>query len=101
MYAQFFLGIAMLVMASGHWRGKASLIRSGIREVLDGETLRSYQRSLALQYTCLGILFIVMGLVEKQAVLRGPRFVALYIVLALVPILWAIRNNKKHLGRYW
>ncbi len=101
MYAQLFLGIAMLVMALGHWRGKVSLLRSGIREALDGEARRSYQRSLALPYTCLGILFIVMGLVEKQAVLQGSRFVALYIVLAFVPILWALRNNKKHLGRYW
>ncbi len=101
MYAQLFLGIAMLLMALGHWRGKATLIRSSIRDVLSGEALRSYQRSLALPYTCLGILFIVMGLVEKQEILHGPVFVAVYILLALVPILWAIRNNKKHLGRYW
>lgn len=101
MYAQLFLGIAMLLTGLGHWRGKSFLIRSSIRDVLDGEALRAYQRSLALPYTCLGILFIVMGLAEKQGGLQGPLFVTVYIVLALVPILWAIRNNKKHLGRYW
>ncbi len=101
MYAQLFLGIAMLVMAFGHWRGKAFLVRSSIREVLHGDALRSFQKSLVLPYTYLGVLFIVMGLAEKQAVLRGPLFVGLYIVLALVPILWVLRINKKHLGRYW
>lgn len=101
MYAQLFLGIAMLVMAFGHWREKAFLVRSSIREVLHGDALRSFQKSLALPYTYLGVLFIVMGLVEKQGILHGPVFVAVYIILALVPILWAIRNNKKHLGRYW
>lgn len=80
MYAQLFLGIAMLVMASGHWRGKASLIRSGIREVLQGDALRSYQRSLALPYTCLGILFIVMGLVggKTRGITRSGVYYGVY-----------------------
>lgn len=100
MYAQLFLGVAMLLTGFGHWRGKSFLIRNSLRDDLSGEALRSFQKSLALPYTCLGILFIVMGLVEKQGGLQGPAFVVVYIVLGFVPILWIIRNYKKHLGRY-
>lgn len=101
MYVQLFLGIAMLLTGIGHYWGRASLIRRSIRTFLDVKTLKSFQKSLVLPYTWLGITFIAMGLVEKAQLFPGAVYIILYVILVSFPIILVLKNNKKYLDRYF
>lgn len=101
MYAQLFLGIAMLLMGVGHLAGKAFLVRRSVRDELGKNALKSFQKSLALPYTWLGITFIAMGLAESRQLLHGAVYMGVYVILVSVPIILVLKNNKKYLGRYF
>lgn len=43
---------------------------------------------------------ICMTIVEKLEILQTSTFIALYIILAVIPIVLLIANNKVNTGRY-
>jgi hypothetical protein len=42
-----------------------------------------------------------MGLAEEHQRLQGAAFIGSYVILAAVPIILVLRNNKTYLGRYF
>ncbi|KAB8135704.1 hypothetical protein F9U64_10520 [Gracilibacillus oryzae] len=99
MFAQLFLGIAMIVHGTCHLLDKRIFLRKNIESYVSD--VRSYQKGAALSAFLLGFLFIVMGLVEKLANIPTTTFIIIYIILAAIPLTIAIVNNKKHSGYYW
>ncbi len=83
MFAQIALGILFYFFAFQHYRGKATMLRKSLRNKWPARDRMAFQRRLALPHVFLGTLFIAMGIVERFAGLSTPRFIALYMLLAL------------------
>jgi hypothetical protein len=101
MYAQLFLGIAMIISGIGHLLSFKLFIGKNAKTLISGESIGSFQKGLALPHFLLGLIFITMGLVEKENSLQLPVFIGIYIILALIPLTLVLRNNKNHSGRYF
>ena len=99
MFAQIFLGISMIIKGFSYLLNKRLFIRKDIENFVSD--VRSYQKGAALSYFLLGLLFIIMGIVEKKAIFETSTFVIIYISLAIIPLTISLLNNKKHSGRYW
>ena len=95
MYTQIFLGIYWLFVALTDWLQKPILMSRKAR----ARANKGYFGLLALTHTLIGVLFIMMGIIEKHARLSTGRFLLLYIGLAFIPLGLAIYNNKKHFGQ--
>ena len=101
MIAQIFLGIAMIIFGICHFLRMKFLLGKNAKRIVREESLHSFQKGLALPYFLLGILFITMGLVEKENILQRSLFIAIYILLAVIPSAMFLINNKKHSGSYF
>ncbi|OIJ08166.1 hypothetical protein BKP35_18060 [Anaerobacillus arseniciselenatis] len=99
MFAQLFLGIAMIIIGVCHLLNKRLFLHKNIESFVSD--VRSFQKGAALSYFLLGILFMVMGIVEKKAIFETSTFIMVYIILAIIPLTIALVNNKKHGGKYW
>ena len=98
MFAKIFFGITMIITGVSHLLNKRLFLRKDIESLVDD--VRSYQKGAGLSYFLLGLLFIVMGVVEKK-ITETPSFAMIYIILAIIPLTILLVNNKKHAGRYW
>ena len=99
MFAQIFFGITMIITGVSHLLNKRLFLRKNIESFVSD--VRSYQKGAGLSYFLLGLLFVIMGIVEKKAIFETSTFVIIYISLAIIPLTISLLNNKKHLGRYW
>lgn len=98
MFAQIFFGITMIITGVSHLLNKRLFLRKNIESFVSD--VRSYQKGAGLSYFLLGLLFVIMGIVEKKAIFETPTFAMLYIILAIIPLTILLLNNKKHAGRY-
>lgn len=101
MFAQLFLGIAMIAMGVCHWFGSTFFLGRRAKNTIRGQDLRAYQKGLALPYVLFGVVFIAMGFVERGNFLPTPVFIGLYLVLGGIPLALLLANNKKHTGGYF
>lgn len=100
MYAQIFLGIAMIVVAIINKANLDIILNKKMKREISKNELKAYQKSLALPFFLLGIFFISMGIVEEMEILESTLFVTLYLVVTIVLLGIIAKNNKKHLGKY-
>ncbi|MBP1991515.1 hypothetical protein [Paenibacillus eucommiae] len=101
MYAQIFLGIAMIIIGICNLLNLKFVIGKNAKKIISENELISFQKGLALPYFLLGIILITMGLVERENIIKGPVFIGIYIILAAIPLAMALANNKKHSGYYF
>ena len=101
MYSQLFLGVWFLINAGLHYFNVKFLINKSVRTILSEQELVSYQKGFVLPDFLIGTLFIIMGIVEKMALLSTPVFIVVYVMLALFPLWLILKNNKKHSGYYF
>lgn len=88
-------------MGSSHLMKKDYFLPEKTRVILGEEKFQSYQRGLIFPYLFLGTLMICMTIVEMKKILQSSTFIALYLILLVIPIIMFIANNKKNTGRYW
>ena len=88
-------------MGFSHLMKNGYFLPEKTRVILGEEKFKSYQRGLIFPYLFLGTLMICMTIVEKMKNLQSSTFIALYLILLIIPIIMFIANNKKNTGRYW
>ncbi|WP_144512122.1 hypothetical protein [Bacillus sp. FJAT-22090] len=94
-------GILMIIFGFSHLMKSDYFLPQKTRILLGEEKLQSYQKGLIFPYLFLGTLMICMTIVEKLEILQTSTFFSLYIILAIIPIILLIANNKINTGRYW
>jgi cytochrome b561 len=101
MYAQIFLGIAIIIKGILHWINSSIVISNKVKQVIRGHQMKEYQGRVALSHFLLGILFISMSVLENMKILQTPLFIAIYIVLGAIPLGMVLIYNKKYSGYYF
>ncbi len=101
MYAQIFLGLAIIIKGILHWINSSIVISSKVKQVISEHHMKEYQHRVALSHFILGILFISMAILESMKILQTPLFIAIYILLAAIPLGMVLFNNKKYSGYYF
>lgn len=101
MFAQIFLGIGIIVKGIFHWANTNVFISNKVKQNISEHQLGEFQKGMVLPHFLLGMLSIVMGIIEKMNILKTSIFVAIYVVLAVIPLGMILVNNKKHSGDYW
>lgn len=101
MYAQIFLGLAMIIKGICNLLKLKIVISKNAKKMIDENDLSSFQKGLALPYFLLGIIFITMGLIERENIIQRPMYIGIYIILAAIPLAMVLANNKKHSGYYF
>lgn len=101
MYGQIFLGLASIINGILHSINSNIVISSKVKQVISEHQMKEYQRRVALSHFLLGILFITMGIVENMKIIQTPLFIAIYIILAAIPLGMVLINNKKYSGYYF
>ena len=87
-------------MGFSHLTKKDYFLFEKTRVLLGEEKFKSYRKGLIFPYLFLGTLMICMTIVEMMKILQTPTFIALYIILCIIPIIMFIVNNKKNTGQY-
>ena len=100
MYTQIILGIAFIIVGIGHVFNINMFLGKRAKAFIKTNNLKYYQKGLALPYSLLGVLLITMGIVERMNVLDTFNYIALYVVLAVIPLIMVLLNNKKYSGSY-
>lgn len=95
MHAQLFLGLYMLVQGVSHFFNLNYFFRYNEKDRVDKDRLASYRKGLAIAYFWLGVLFIIMGLVEKYCTFSAVSFSIIYIVLSIPPLVMLKFNYRK------
>lgn len=101
MFAQIFLGIALIVKGAFHWIKPNVFINNKVRQRINEDQIEKFQKGMALPHFLLGMLFISMGVIEKMDSLKTPKFMVIYIILGVIPLGMILVNNKKYSGSYW
>ena len=101
MYTQIILGSAFIIIGIGHLLNVNIFLGKKAKAFINSNNLKYYQKGLALPYTLLGVLLITMGIVERMNVLETFIYIALYVVLAVIPLTMVLLNNKKYSGSYF
>ncbi|TQR15503.1 hypothetical protein [Psychrobacillus vulpis] len=94
-------GILMIIFGFSHLMKSDYFLSKKTRILLGEEEFQSYQKGLVFPNLFTGTLIICMTIVEKLEILQTSTFIALYIILAIIPIILLIANNKINTGRYW
>lgn len=101
MFAQIILGIAMIVKGILHWINSKVVITNRIISNISGDQIGKFQKEAALPHFLLGMLLISMGIIEEINILQTPLFIAIYIILGIIPLGMSLINNKKFSDSYW
>ncbi|MFC6039680.1 hypothetical protein ACFPYN_09640 [Paenisporosarcina macmurdoensis] len=94
-------GILMIIFGFSHLMKSDYFLPQKTRILLGEEKFQPYQKGLVFPNLFTGTLIICMTIVEKLEILQTPTFFALYIILAIIPIILFIANNNINTGRYW
>lgn len=95
------IGIFELILGISHLMKSDYFFPQKTRVLLGEEKFQLYQKGLVFPDLFTGTLIICMRIVENMEVIQTSQFIALYIILAIIPFLLLIANNKKNTGRYW
>lgn len=101
MFAQIFLGILTIVRGVLHWVNSKVVVNDRVISNISEDQIRKFQKGVALPHFLLGILFISMGIIEKMNIFQTPIFIAIYIILGIIPLGMILINNKRFSGNYW
>ena len=88
-------------MGLSHLMKKDYFLPEKTRVILGEDKFQSYQRGLVFPYLFAGTLMISVTIIEMKKILQSSTFIALYLILLIIPIVMFIANNKKNTGRYW
>lgn len=100
MVAQILLGTAIIIKGIFHWTNSDVFIGTRTKEMIKENQIKDFQKGFAIPHFILGILLISMGIIEEMNIVSSSIFTITYVMLAAIPLVLGIRNNKKYAGKY-
>jgi len=78
----------MIIKGVFHWMN--SNIINNENQNMSEQKIEKTQKRIALVHFLLGVLLISIGIIEKMNILQTPIFIAIYIILVVIPLVMII-----------